>query len=287
MRSEYYQSLPSYEHLNNIRLMIQRGEDISQAIRTGLEHKLFTVNSYIQHPYTKQDCWVPLIYAVCLFEQYHDIVKMLLSGGANAKLEPDTEADKLEPILFACHSLYLGHLIKMGCNAKYNYKVLEHNMLLKLRVAEWRRLDILDRKGYISMNRLVTGYKGDLVMYCLKHMKEYLMYCYNIRRDSIDKTEETNKTIQKFVNTVIALFRWGHLPSVNAVNFCIRFYMYEFLQLDSFKAIINHGQYSATFHEDMDPVVVATYRPLLNDGRYTATCKLLSHTPDQRLTLKK
>lgn len=286
MRSDHYQALSSYTYLRDIRQMIQRSEpaDIMlETVKNGLDRKLFGVNDYIQHPFSKKDCWVPLIYAFCLFDQYQATVKMLFSRGANVKLEPDVDAEQLEPIVFACHSLYLGHLLKQGCNAKYTKTVLEHNMLLRLRTAEWRRLDILDHYGYIDMSALVMGYKGDLVMYCLKNMKEYLMYCYNIRQDTIDKTEETNKVIRKFVDTATCIFKWGHPPSVDAINFCIRFYMYEFLSLEMFRVITRQKKYDVVFHEDMDPIVVATFRPLLNDGRYSATCQALGLQPDPRI----
>lgn len=286
MRSDYYQSLASYPYLNDIRQMIQQQGDaqvILDTVRNGIDRKLFKSNDYIQHPYHKQDCWVPLVYAFTLFDQYNETVRYLLKMGADPRMQPDVDADAMEPIIFTCHSLYLAHMLELGCNVKkYDRNVLENNMLKRLRTAEWRRLDILHRKGLIDIKSLIAGYKEDLIFYCLKNMKEYLMYCYNIRKNQIDKTEETNKVIQKFVETVKYLFKWGHPPSVNAIEFSVRFYMYEFLKLEQFKIL----KKQVLFHEDMDPVIVATYRPLLNDGRYTATCKVLGQSPDKRLHSK-
>lgn len=292
MRIDYYKELSQYKYLDEIRQMIQKQTDnatVQKKVTHYLDSGLIKINDYIQHPYHKQDCWVPLIYAFVLFDTYHGTVSYLLKKGADPKMQPDVDAELVEPIILACHSLYLAHLLKLGCDVKYSKEVLEHNMLMKLRTAEWRRLDILHRKGYLNMKTLTTGYKGDLVYYCVKNMKEYLMYCYNIRQDQFDKTEETDKVIRKFVETVTHIHEWGHPPSVTSVEFCIGFYMYEFLKIKQFKHIVEYAKSRCIeqlkFHEDMDPVVVATYRPLLNDGRYTATCKALDIQSDPRLPL--
>uniref|UniRef100_A0A6C0J739 Ankyrin repeat protein n=1 Tax=viral metagenome TaxID=1070528 RepID=A0A6C0J739_9ZZZZ len=286
-RLEHYIKQSNYPYINKIRDMFLKKSDsliLLNYLKKGLIKGYVNTNDYIQHPYDK-NCWIPLIYMFSLTNQYHEIVKLLLKRKAIPSLEPDVDIDCLKPILFNCHSLYLSHFINKGkCNLNYPNSVLLYNLKNVLRCAEWKRLQILDNLKFINGSKLIIDNDEDLVYFCILTLKNYLFYCYNERKNLEDKTTETNNTINKFVKTIDILHKWGHTFSSESFALCKEFYMYEFLSLNIFKD--NHDDEKVVFHEDLLPLKVACFRPLLNDFRYAETCRILKMDIDERLNIR-
>ena len=74
-----------------------------------------------------------------------------------------------------------------------------------------------------------------IIFQTLGTMEQYLVYCFNCRQDITDKTEVANQVIEKFKHTVNLLLGWEAVVSEQSFNFCVRFNLYEILQLTKFK----------------------------------------------------
>jgi hypothetical protein len=283
MREEFYATRNCHIYMENILKMIQKKEPVHQYVVKCVSDNKIKVNDYIRHPFNKKNCWVPLIYALMLFDYYSDTVRFLLSKGADILMQPDTELDNIEPLIFVAHSLYLSYLInhfkKDTSSQDPTFSVssiIKNNIVKKSKAAQWKRMDILYKNGFIRDDHIRQLFKErDLIYEILSEMIKYLLYCYNIKQDIIDKTKETDETVLKFTDTTKLLLSWGHKVSSKSLNFCVKFYLFEFLQLPEFNSLL-HDSNSLIFHEDMDPVIVAVHRPLLNDYRYYETKKLFS-----------
>lgn len=275
MRSQYYQSLPQYFYLERVRQAFQRKQrdsDVKSMIEEGITRGYFDKDDYIQHPDLKADTWIPLVYSAMLTADYPLCVGTLLDSGASLCMEPDS--DNIEPIFFSCHHIWLETVLSSGCKRIYPRAVISRCIQVKLRTGNWEHLSILNERCLIDMKKEVRS-GVDLIYYALKNMKEYLMYCYNIRNTGpdFDKTGETERTVSRFSVLVGKLLEWGHPPSQDAIKLCIRFYLFEVLAILDVPTELRR---TLVFHEDIDPVVVAVYRPLLNDYRYSKTKELLN-----------
>lgn len=285
--AEYYCQQPQYHILVKLRSYYLQGISESQLL-TYLKQQIKTekvqINDYVQHP-SHKEIYVPLVYLFSLSNKYANIVKYLLECRANPLLNPDSEDHtKIDNILFVCNSLYFKHISdRMNMNTVC---CSVHSIQRRLAAGDWRRLKALESIGYIKPADIQEAVKsGDLLLHSLTAMKEYLMYCYNIRKDVLDKTEITQETIAKFVKVASLLIRWGCLVSKDTIELCIMYYLYEFLELPIFT--INLSSYHPpVYHEKMDPLVVAMYRPLLNDRRYRKTCDVMKCQPDRDLFVK-
>lgn len=226
-------------------------------------------DSYICSPF-KSDIWIPLIQFFCTYSNYKDVVRYLLYHGADPKKLPDAPTEEIMTILFTCHICYLPSLIKLNCNCETN----QINCIRRSLVAcEWQRLQYLKGQGKIDSSLFIKE-SPDIIYEILNAMKQYLVYCYNVRQDIVDKTQFTDDTICNFIKVIKLLLSWGAIPTTRDINYCIEYYLYEFLSLPSFKLKIQSQRQTQrpVPHEDKDPLLVAMHRPLLNDGRYTETC---------------
>lgn len=277
-RMAYYSSMKNYQLLEQIRTMLVHGKPAASVIEIldrALSKRRINVNDMMRNP-LQSDCWVSILYAASISEHHIDIFKYLLQKGANPRLEADVDECHLIPIIFACHHSHLKTLINLNCRRDYPRQVMDRNILNKIREGSGEHLETLHELGIINMKNYQARSQLDLIGVCLQNMKDYLMYCYNCRKndDGYDKTEVTNQTIAKFRLLVIKLMTWGCTMTADAAKLCHKFYLYEILSLVPSDTLTAFRLGAPVRHEDMDPLVVATFRPLLNDFRYSNMRKL-------------
>lgn len=282
-RAHYYANIENHYELEKIR-KCNNSEEIVKIMK----HHKVDVNSYIKHPVKKGE-WVPLIYFFSLNNKYQDVVKYLLVHKANPLNHPD--GDDVEPLLFACHDIYLKHYLSRGCSVTCGNGDICNNIMRRLRCGDWQRLHVL-RKHNIITGENISHFietQNDVILHCLNAMKEYLIYVYNIKKSVTDKTIETTNTISKFITVTKMLLSWGVKVNDNVVDFCTDFYLYEFLRLPLFMNVIKARHDDLTkpvYHEHKDGLRVALLRPLLNDYRYEQTCDAHNVKPDDEIYAK-
>lgn len=280
-REQYYSKMRNYSDLESIRTMIINGQQdrVYQAVKQGLDSGNIISNDLIRHPLSRKDvsCWVPLIYAVSLTNVYSRTFDLLLERGANPRLEPDMDPEQLVPIIFSCHPSYFGKLVQYIGKPKYSSQVIDRNILSKIKEGEWEHLDLLHDAGFINMKTFCLRTKGkmDLISVALKNMTDYLMFCYNYNSEDYDKTAETNKTVAKFAGMARMLHNWGASVTSSTIDICLKFYLFEVLEATLGKKSLSVPLKLPVNHESMDPLVVATFRPLLNDFRYGKTLQIV------------
>ena len=282
-RASYYASLPEYYHAEELRMLLSANDTTSHDLITFIKNHKLPVNTFIKG--LRPNEWIPLIHACCHSSKYQDAVKFLIKNGANLHLLPDAEPEVIEPLLFSCDMLYFKFLYDAGCRIPTTDQ--SHNIKRRLRCADVKRLNIMLKLKIMSINDILTATE-DPILYCLKSMKEYLVYAFNIRKGVPSLQIELTNTIEKFMQCIVYLLKWNAPVSQDTVNYCIEFYIYEVLNLPELKLKLklknlNLNLNAPLYHEYKDSLTVAMLRPLLNDARYEKTCIALDVKPNSEL----
>ncbi len=280
-RAEYYASLPEFYHVEELRMLLSSNDTTSDDLITFIKTSKIPINTFIKG--LRPNEWIPLIHAVCHSAKYQDAVKFLIKKGANLHLLPDADADVSEPLLFSCDLLYFKFLYDAGCRIPATNQ--SHNIKRKLRSADIKRLKIMLKLNLLTIKDVLTATE-DPILYCLKSMKEYFVYAFNIRKGVPNLQLELTTTMEKLIHCITYLLKWNAPVTDDTVKYCVDFYMYEVLNLPEVKAKIGmHGSGAGgvIYHEHKDSLTVAILRPLLNDARYEKTCMALGIKPDQEL----
>ena len=277
-RASFYASLPDYYKLEKIRALILSGVSSEDIISFIKENKL-SVNSYIKG--LRANEWVPILSLLARTDKHQLAVKFLVKSGVNINLVPDADPEQQEPLLFTCDMTYFKFFNEHGAKITGS---LDANIKRKLRCADIKRVKLLIKTGHLTVSSVVNA-DTDPILYTLTSMKDYLTYAFNIRQNLTNLTEELDSTVIKFLVCVEQLVAWGCPVSQNAVNFCIDYYLHEFLSIKAFNAL-KFQTVNPEYHEYKDKLVVAMLRPLLNDSRYEKTCRVLNVTPNRELYQK-
>lgn len=270
-RDKYYMSLPTYNHLKEWQNLIKDGR-VSDAISYWKVKRIKNgPDCYVQ---LKADSWVSPLYFCSLHADTGDMIKLLLRTGASPDQRPDSDVCDYLP--FVCQRLFLVTLA--GKHTYSRCDMLDRSISHRLNVGDSQRLvhliklRLLDKdvmRSYISDNPNIIEEK-------LQTMLRYLNYCYNVRaQNSLNLTEETEKVVNKFRDTVEFLIQYGALVTDKAIKLCIDHYLYEILPV-----LTKSESLEPLYHTQMDSTKVATMRPLLNDCRYVNTCSVLGCQPD-------
>jgi hypothetical protein len=277
-RASYYASLPEYYQVEELRNLLLAKETTSEHIITFIKQHKLSVNIFLKGFRVNE--WVPLLHICCHNAKYQDAVKFLIKNGADLHQLPDADADVCEPLLFSCDLLYFRYLHDSGCTVLKGDQ--SHNIKRKLRCADIKRLKIMLKLKLLTVTDILTAV-DDPILYCIKSMKDYLVYAFNIRKGLYNLQEELVSTVDKFTFCVGHLIKLGAPVTVDAVDFCTEYYLYEILEL--FKITLK-GKFKSSaviYHEYKDSLMVAILRPLLNDARYEKTCFMLGVKPDNQL----
>ena len=273
-RTEYYANLPNYYLAEELYQKFKNNSSESDII-TFLKNNKLDPNIYIKG---KKNEWIPLIYQCCRTDKYPEVVKYLVKAGANTSLSPD--GDNSENLLLVCHGNYIKFLYDRGL--RIPAACISTGIIHRLHCADAKRLKALLRLKLCNKEQIITAC-NDPIYFCLKAMKDYLVYVFNMKSSSsVPKTTELHQTLDKYKDCIQSLIAWGAIISEEALSFCIKYYLYEFLELPGFKERPG-GPPGPTYHEQMEALEVAILRPLLNDFRYERTCRVLNVVPNKEL----
>lgn len=278
----YYVNQPDYFILSEIRNCLICGR-LTEALS-----KAQTVNpdGYVRG--TKSGSWVSLLYFACLSDKNDTIVKFLIKRGADPKRRPD-DADRPEPLIFHCHSIYLQFLVQHGC---YYYGNPSIDIIKRLHCGDHKRLISLIKLGVITESQIREALdKDNTVETCLKTLTKYIVYINNnnnakIQQNQYNIKEETDKVIKQYCETCayISSFSNDYITE-NSIKYAASNYLYEFLIMFKEKIGLHFPKkLEVKYHTEIDQLTVAITRPLLNDGRYYRTCEFLGMIPSSELT---
>ena len=267
-QAEYYIGQPSYFLLEDLRKKIHIEETSSDEISDFILKNKISISSYVKG--FKDDVWVPIIYHLCKYEKYQDVIKFLSKKKLNFALPPDGEMS--ENIFFYCHGSYLKFLYDKGCRVLK--RDLNYSIIKRLKCADVKRLETLIKLNVITCKQVIEA-DSDVIFSSLEWLKAYVTYVFNFKKDITNLTAELNCAITKFLVSVESLIEWGAPVTEKTCNFACENYLHEFLALFiKYKAMT--FKLRPVYHERMDKIQVAMLRPMLNDRRYEQTCKVLN-----------
>ena len=277
-QAEYYIAQPDYFLLQDLRKLIHLKESTSEEILNFIKVNKINVNSYQKG--SKDNVWVPMIYHLCKYDKYKEVLKFLTRQRVNFLLPPDGEMS--ENILFNCNSVYLKFLYDRGCRVLK--RDLNYSILKRLKCADVRRLESLIKLNVITAGDVI-GADKDPILTCLESLKAYVSYVFNFKQDITNLTAELNAAVKKFLSSTELLIIWGAKVTEAACNFACEHYLHEFLSLFIMYKLMPFTLIPV-YHEQMDRLNVAMLRPMLNDNRYEKTCFVLNLKPKEEVYKK-
>lgn len=290
-RDDFYNSLPYSGILRAWKDILDHG-DIGDAVAYWTEHNELDVNAYIKRSQGQGQGqgqqWVPVVYYCCLKSEWAAMTQHLMMTGADIDRLPD--ADRYDYLPFVCNSLYLIAIAKKTKHRPYTMSsVLVRSINNRLNGGDSRRLTHLMQLGLLTESSIshVIKMSRDVILDKLQSMVKYLTYVYNVRAPSgnLNVKTETGDTINKFMSTAKFLIAHGAPCTVEAVNYCIEYYLHEFIPV--LIRYVGSGSGSGAdveepvYHTQKNSTLTAVLRPLLNDHRYVETCKVCSAIPDE------
>ena len=272
-RDTYYTSRPNSEILQTLAHKIKGHECTGKAIIKDIIMDSINVNAYVQ---LRKGAWVPLVQLVSMYPQYTELVRFLLSNGADPTKLPDM--DKVEPIIYTCDRKYLGYLCtKSKCKSSNT----QYNITKRLRCGDVDRLRDLLKLNVITVEDFAISERT------LKDVTQatvnYFFYAFNMK-DITDKTQEIADTLSLCLKSIDLLLELGAAVTEDYLSYCCEYYLYEILQ-----DLINRGVSVQSYtqkvpcHTSMNAAFVAMLRPLLNDKRYEETCKVMKQKPESHI----
>ena len=264
--AEYYAFHPDYYKLQELRTLIL--SDKCQEAIDFMRANNLSVNSYLSG--LRKETWVPVIHLACLSAKREGLVRYLLLNGADVSLRPDGRAPH---ILAACHDKYLHNFIRRSPGVVIDDK--EHVCDI-LRRGSGQRITQLLRAGIIPGETLRSIEWEEIMLSGIRLALSYLFYRYSQEGAMRAFTDET---MVKY-SAVAALAKLhGWVPGHEFLQLCADYYLYELLQ----DIELPGKRPPVIYHPQMDRLLVATFRPLLNDRRYEETCRAMGQEVDPEL----
>lgn len=280
---EYYIYQPHYKQLKELARMISDyNVDNNTIINYIKEHKL-DPNSYITT--FIPDLYVPLIFRVSQlpYEKRLKLTCWLLKHGADLTKKPDSsDSQKIDDIMFVCNERYLTTFTKNGC--KINKDILHLSIIRKLHYAGIKRIQLLCKLGLMDSHMVYEIAQKNSLEILPKMLDTLLDRVYFISKTTNIK-DHVDHTINQFADTIsylrVSATTVLQEQNITVAQFCTNYYLHQLLTRMKEINLVK-SQLKVTYHEDMNPKIVAKLRHLLNDRRYVETCDFLEQEPEKR-----